>query len=1651
MKQQHHPYDVRLFTKRANRDLEKELLQLAEGEYIDACNFRTDSMDGNSGVAKKISGEVLLYPNIDNRCIDGTGAPLSATYECIGREAINGHIVEFWADSLAVDPSLIRIDGKIVLMSADFPILTAFPLQTEKNESCIGGEVFITDFNTPPMLFNIADLMANSGMIDDEECTTKYFADFNLAQFQLILSSPVDHPAFIKNTSSSSGINKVFGTGGLSVGYYTYQLSLVTTDGDRTGWSVPTPLIPVVQRLTSECSPAYAWSQTHSKDPDIANPSPFGNHIRFRVNNLNNFDFIQIRRNRWNLGDPLTAPPVSEVIGFVDLVDGEISIYDILDNGNQSESVLSIDEALESLSAVNKAKAIRYYNGRIYLGNVEYASKDITGEVEVEGELTLDGMFPTIQKTGTSGHKDTYKLAHNKSYIAGEKYGFGIVVYDDNSGNSYAKAIPGFENYQFPNRRDPITAITQGSSYFGAVEAADTNGAVNLTHEVFDTVNCVVKTDLCRFTNILDKDLPLADAGQKKGDLEDYTNDLGVSCPISAGGIYVTAHDVGYSPFTPVSQDDTDCAGTDMRINTYVSNDVIGKQEYNPKGFSPEYFSTGIALKGVTKLPSWGKSFSLVRTKPAQRVVAQGLAFYSLNPADTGFGANTTKNTDEIWFYAPDIDQSIGLNPGAIDAILATLANYEMQFVSPLGFFTEVYSFKNNVLTGDEGVDMITYARVLKDLYNEPASAGVMNPYEHAGAGITSGLKYYTGFGKWRNNVFNANYPAAGSGNTTFGITDIQVVNEGTRGAVYLKVKLATSLYSQPGAGGAIDGDNPAVQNWHEPIYVANLVRKNVDVPDTNVTEYVRTGHYQKVDALIGVSDGTDNQQMILVDERWEDCMAVTNGMVAGFNDYSSLYRFIFIQDTALNRRRWVNIYNRSVGEVASILTQLQTSGSAVVTDTSGSYTVYGVYTQNETTDFTCPVYSVVFSHFDTAYNIDFFIPTTGYSIYVGYDNRIPIRFWGGDANVGEAVCAYQDNQYNLNGNPSTGADNFRLNLAFPYRVIELNPRNYIVGKTKLLMSLDPFIQSQNEFKFDNAVALVPANIRQLLAMFTCEARVNFSYAFNDEATKHSSSQFFPLKNYVMRPYRWDNDKFADGAAATYADNNIWPAYEDSYGNEFELWGWGGFRFLPQVNLDYSKDDNSGQRLVSVPDVGFEEKNAFCTRIIWSLKRPINAQNTPSIRTFPGANYFDISDNIGEIKFLWDGYAGKNGNNLFAFTDRGICMVLVDKRIISEINGNELTTAASDIGGIQDQYWISKDTGMNDEMWRTAADFQNTLFFTNKNSAYMFNGAGAPLDIGRQGYHSKLYPEYLRDFPAGYNFKLAGAYDVLHNEYWITFQENNVTEVEKRLIVGTNSITDTDVSINETLLLQPTVALGYIVFLGGIDNDLLTHPVTVCLDDTAPGAQVQLVYKDADGNTIPVALLNENECCYVVPSYEQEKPTWYLAERFDCPTLAYSAPNESVQKNNAGWMGGYDYAFDKYLSIDNKTYGFRNLETYELGKGFKINGENIEGVLWTASSKDLQDDKEFIRVRINSNRKPTKVEFFNTMDQAVQNNVQAELDTVTNPLALKDYNGFEQYIPRKTAPPKDRVQGRLAVYKIMHNLAEEFKVISTQVQAKKLK
>ncbi len=1502
---EHGPFHVSNFGLGANTSDDKELtgVKEASGEFIEGRNARSTSTEGYSGSSNKIKGEAIKYPR-----------NVSGSYSCIGAIAINGNIVEIYASPVSHEDSFVRVNGVVVLKSSLFPVTYNHPLQLDRNEDEKGGEIFVTDYNVEPFILNIQD------MVDSLVATPlKYFTGFDFKLYSVNLYVPMDMPAFVE-------VVNVGGGGGLPIGAYSYQLRYSNTSGDKTNLSQRTPEIPIVENLSIQ-SLQYPGVKTYGQDPSPDFGTRYGIKLRFRVTNLQGYDFIEVIRTSYNTNGGIDFVPAPKVIAKVDIFAGEISVREFTDpSESNTDLVLSDEDITREITYINRAKSIRYFDRRLVLMNVELESKsaDLTF-----GELNTKKMFPAIENIGTIGFNDPYNFVYKRHSMHGERFGYGVELWDGVGGKGFVTKVPGFLNYQIPNRRDPVSAETLLYSYGGVVRAADVNNSINDTHEVFDLTSATSKLDKCSFKNIYHNRIASFILGTKdnftvKQDCDETNGEIE-----SHGAKVYTVVKVSpyYHPFTPKAQNDSDVSGHNYVINTQVGKAyslVVGssqpnvdiREPYSPKIFGPTYYSQGMALTGVDNFPKWAKAFSVVRTEPAKRVIAQGLAVYKLNPADYDLLTNkklATKDTDQFWFYSPDIENGI-VSGKLVDDIIASPESYELQFVAPLGFASEVYSFDahNTNPLRDRCVDIIAYARMIRDKYLGDDTWEI-NPMEDIGMGIADGGFNYVGYDKFRNISANSGaFANNDKGNNLFGITEAQRITEG-RGT-YIRMRVDRNFYAQDATGGNGDSnfENDGMKNFTEPFYMVNIVESGAKVRDQNIENYKITSHYQKIESIIGKGTGLANQKYQLVDERWEDVISA----LSSTHPTASTDRYIYIKDPNTgNVEQWVNVTYKTSGQIATIMANIASSIG----------TVKGMY-RHEFIDNNKRFFNIVF-------NVMAFIPAIGNLILIRYDSSAPIRFWGGDSVIGESIFAPIDRESSANGLGSVSdilksapETQFPFGIGFPYKLWKINPRCYQIRRTRA-GALANVIQDRNWGYL--------GYIRQMCVMFTAETRIALTYAHNNP----NPQQFFPLMHYVIRPHRWDTDR-------NIYDNNIYDQYSIDYPGEMDMWKWGGFRFLQNINADYST--KAPKEFVSKPEFGFVEQTLFKTRTMWSLPRQINQQNTPGLKTFPANNSFDIDDNQGEIKKAYSSTTDK-GENIYAITNKGICLLVTKKSILSDVDGGQLAYMAANTF-VKQQYWINKEVGMFDEFWRTAVEGYvpvtledgsevrvEALFFANNESVFRFMDNQVK-DIGRIKYHNTLYPEVLSKVLPGYNTKITGGFDKYNQEYWLT---SNIAEVKK------------------------------------------THVFS--------------------------------------------------------------------QKNDR-WFGYYDYSFDRFTSIGNKMYGFRNVETYDLGVGYVINGADIVYELTGVSAPKQFADKEFIRIRVNTGEevKPTSFEFFDKF----QGPVIYRVDSSLGPMYMKKYRGWESYIGRKLASvsqQRNRVQGRLLIWKVIHDKPEDFRVIDVGVMYKNLK
>lgn len=1480
---ENHPEQTQTFYSGANYDIDPEKLfaDTSKGVYLDAHNMEPTSNDGVTGSIQRIRGEILRYENATN----------GAGYKCMASGAVNGYLYEIWAPLNDAFPRIVRVNGSVVLSSVDFDISILFPIQARERRSIINNEIVVTDYNTVPYVFDLKDMV--DSLISEP---TKYFSTFDKTLYQVNIQSALDHPIL-------SEIASVGGGGGKPAGQYQYQMRYASESGDRTNWSHPTPLIAVPQTLSNE-SPNYPWHKTVGGPPNPNSRTSFAPKIKFRVTNLYNYDYIEIKCLEYNSGAGLNFVPSGRIIGRIDVSPGEISVREFIDPVNSNVDIaISPQSETQQLAHIKRAKTARFFGNKLVFGNVELASKEVNLTFE-----SINGKkgFPVMYLIGKEGHKSPLYHTYRKPFMHGEKYGLGVNVYDCVGNKGFSQPIDDFENYQFPNRRQSTSAETEMYSPWGTVKAglADNPAAAGQTHEVFSLTEGTAKTTVCDFKNIMQRGRIAGVTGTKTktginqecdetdGEIENH------GANVSGLGMVSTA----YHPFHPTGINDSDVSGHNYTVNTKVSlleqdssysENSETEKSYRPAGFGPSYYSMGIAISGIDNFPEWAKAFSVVRTQPAGRVVCQGVGYYSLFQGKYGIVGNAGlagKNTNRIHFFSPDINSGV-ISSEVVNDILLNPQNYSMQFVSPLGFFSEWYSAENNTVASerDRMVDMISYVRMLRD--REDGNG--INPGEDSSMGVSGGDGYrYIVHDRFRNHGATTNYFSnhPDKGNRNVPIYSATRVSEG-RGD-YISIG-TDAFYATQYAGSDNDArfSEQGMKDWTEPVFIVNIIRTGANIIDTEIQKYVQTSHYQKIESIIGKSNGEANQEFELVDERWEDCVPFSP---------DGMDRYIYIKLPNGTVQKWINVVNKTAAQKSAIHFNILSG----IGDVSG---MYSSFTSNY-------IYSKIL------FNVSGYIPPTDSLILVRYDKTAPIRVFGGDTFIGESIFSPIDRQASAKDNEAE--TQFAFGIGLPYNSFKLNPRYYTIRNTS----------GANEIQDKEWFSI--GYIRQLAIMFTCEARTAIHLAYNGEG----QNQYFPVTNYVIRPNRWEQDK-------DIKDNKIYEEYDRDYGlDEKSLWKWGGIRFLPQHNIDYSVFIQPS--FFSKPKVGFEEQNLYQTGLMWSLTAPVNVRNAPGIKTFPVNNFFTIDDKYGEIKYLYDDVSGR-GENLYAVTDYGICLLVTSKSILSDLNAGELGYMANG-QFITQQYWINRDVGMNDEMWRSATEcfitsgpegqesVRRALFFANKNSVYRMI-------------------------------------------------DNNVDDIA---------------------------------------GDYKTRLYNALLSLVQPG--------------------NLTEMCSV---FDQRKEQFYI-QSSDGPedesvTFAFS------QKNNM-WIGTNAFTFDRYTSDGQKTYGHRNLETYELNVGHQINGENIDAWILSGASPESDKDKEFIRIRINSSQKPTMVEFYKEKTGVKQ----CSLSPLNGQYYLKNYRGWENFISRidsAVSVSRPLFQGRLILFKIFYNLAEEFRISDTTISYKKLK
>lgn len=1258
MKQEHHPEQLKNVHKGVNKHISDSVAADNEDGYVNESLNTSPNIPGYYGARKKIDGETILYENTDG--LEG--------YVNLAGVAVMGDIVELWGGET---DGLIRINGVVRCQSTNLPLRDTDKIIVDVNDSVIGGEIYVTNRRTAPFILSVIDMISPADPND-------FFDNFDIDKYAVNLKTPLNRMAFIECVALGGGV-------GVPVGAYSYSVAYVTNAGDRTNWCQETPVIPVP--FKNQKSENYPTSRIFGADANTNIPSGFGVKLKFRVCNEYNFDYIEIKRTPYNLGAGINFTPTQEIIARLDITPNQIEVITFID-GKDNNLVPSIplapDQTLNVFSEIESAQALHYKNRRLHLLNVSYASRELSVEF-TPGSISGNVADPYIHKIYKEGHSDPYNAAYYKSHMRGEKRSFAFGGFDGMGGAGLAMKIEDLQNYQFPERRNELSAQTDDLSFTNGrgVATASTveSNAGGRCHEVFD----------------------IADA-QDRGVVTPHN----IATEGGKAGTSYNAEDIGYKPLRPTSLTDPSISDHESRISESVDKEGhVGSDEvnYNPQGFSPDYYSLGLAIHGVESMPSWVKSFSILQSEPAQRVIAQGIGVYAMTEEGEGGSSSVKKERKKVWFYSSDINVG-AVSLEIIQDLITNPRSYSVQLVSPLGYFSEVYHGDADAFSDDAQIDFISFARCL-------------NNEESVNPGITTG---YTKFGAWRNTLLGTN-PAGSSTDKIFDILSVSKISEG-RGEYY-EIEIDAYIYDTYYTGGGREFIDDDVKAWHEPFYIINIIQNAKSIPDSNIMTLTSTGFYQKLSSLIGVSNGTDNQNFELVDERYEDCCVdFYSSTKTGDNSY------LFIVDAAGNEEVWMDVTYKSDAARNAILSAMSISGEV---STSEYDSVVGVYRHEVVND---RFYSIKFERFNGAYDLDLFVPNAESKIFVKYDIRKPLKVFGGDVFIGESIFAPLDREIVKTGTESGENNCFKLNVGMPYY--------------KFIQDVDYFIVKNADGTGENiqdATGLHLSQIRQWCVMFTSETRSPIHLKYGNA---------FPAVHYVMRPIDWNQKNLS----ANFAGNEgiIHNRYRDDYPGEEFLWGFGGFRFEEKVNSDYSS--NPVSKFFSRPEVAFEEETEYPTRDHYSALRPIHQKNAPGVRSFPPLNIFDLDDKQGEIKF--GASLSAASDTMYVFTEKGIVELLIGKNVLQDATGGIIGyLVANNI--VQREEWKSRVIGVKNDLWQTIRqNDKNQLLFLSNEGMKLFDGSNLIMDIS-EGYRNEL----MHIVKYGSTSRLSSMYKIKDKEYWL--------------------------------------------------------------------------------------------------------------------------------------------------------------------------------------------------------------------------------------------------------------------------------------------
>lgn len=1318
------PWFRKLLGKGVNKDIAPELLP--DGYARSQTHVRPTSTTGSTGAVEAVGGEVILYD---------ANLPGADTYVYIGGGVVNNRVVEFWAstDAATYFP-VVRIDGVVAAQSANIPYTFDRPLQVAIETRCRGGVIYPADHQSIPLYWDIQDMLDNVG-------TATYFADYTTDYNSVGLSTPAEFPRF-------AGL--VSGLQGLPTGKYVYSLRWVTPAGDRTNRGPETPMFSVPRVQDFAFDSIYPGGRTTGGETDLLIPTQYGIRLEFRVDNVQGYESVEICRMRVNDGQGLSSPGIFEVVARIPITPGQFDILSYTDPGEFAvipPETIPADEAVDQQETINAPKSVELSDNRLLYAN--YQSNPLITDLQFGVGTTGLAVVPITQRLTTvdetsqetnSGHNDPFNLSYYQSFIRGERYGLGIQLWDAQQAKLPTVDIPGFEDYQFPNRRDVkgplgpygIESLQQSTD---AIDAANTQ---------------------CQSTEPVTPTFDVLTQGEEKRTETGTT--INVSTALAT-----------YKPLYPISPVDANTLTDGWKIppqtgRYYLPNPLA----YGPDGgyvFSQRHHALGGLIHSISGIPSNVKAITVARTEPANRVVAQGFGMWDMRNGTPDEGNRAQRSGNSLRVHFPDIDASM-VQQSILEDIVENPDSYRIQLVGYYGFYQDVYGYgpvgAPTPLTGfGQAADTLLYASVTNDPIGRVNSFAPSRAYE-TGPNTTSDPDgQYIGPGKWRNPEFYGEgddlpfNTSPDQGNVLYNITQFVEITEG-RGS-YWRVKTGQWIYtpSSQDTDGAPGLNDDAIRRFQQPVYAINIIRIGSEVPDQTTQTYTNTGTTIKMASTVGVMPAAHGPsiEFRLLNERVEDVRPFVYGQTV------DSIRYVWIKTPGVPERAWVNFTNMdgAIVDVATVLQDIAANGFWLSPDGTQVYGVYDVVSNSDTLGngaaFSSGVtHSIRFQNFGGQINI----PPAGARITVKFCGK-NIRFFGGDATISRQVFSPYDGYYN---NPSSDVSVLNGPPPMPmWGIIRSSNYNLPWGNPSGAFQLNPV--------FD---VWAFTSIRQLAVMWDAETRVNsIMNLFNPAAgTDHIHT------NYIIRPYY--NVSLSSGIA-----NGFYPQFDSDYQDLLEYnvaseFHRGGIQFKRGggYNYDYSKQPNL--TFVGLPEVGYEDRSDRCNAIAASNEVDPAQQDMPGLRTFMSTNVKFISQENGEIKVIASALAGNAGRNIYVWSQQGVSRVLTNKNILTGASGEQVATQViSTFWG--DEMVLTKNIGLPDQMWRlfvkgyapTGAGYADSFFWFDRKGAYRMTGDNI-VDISRDRFLSALIPT-LQNFPSDYSLKVGSLYNPKDNEVWFSISE----------------------------------------------------------------------------------------------------------------------------------------------------------------------------------------------------------------------------------------------------------------------------------------